>query len=375
MIRGREPGAREVSSSEPDRDEPDWQDEYALAAVLRRRASWEDRRPTGAVPVLKTTFETVSWGHIPAERAPVLSIAPGAPVSVQTLSHQGIVNDADPIAFLGSLGIRPEDILPEVTEVVARTSRPEGASSHLLTGPIEIVGAEPGDSVEIHILEAELRVDYGINISGPGRGLLPDLLDATHVRLLRRDPTGDGLAFTDAITIPIDPFPGFVGLAPDPTDGPVGARTPGRWGGNLDLRLLTAGSSIILPVSRSGGHLYIGDPHSAQGHGEVNGTAVEHSATFMITTTLHKARTVSSALVVTPSHIILTGIAPECEVALQSALRSAIDLICGWTDSALDRADAYALCSIAADVGLAEVVNGAAVAYVAVPRAVLPTHR
>jgi len=374
MTRGLEPEALKASSSAHGGVAVTWKDEFALAAMLRRRGPSEHRR-AGVGAMLATTPETIAWGHIPTERTPVLRIDPGDTVSVQTLSHQGLVNDEDPVAFLGSLGVAAEDVLPEVSGIHATCPRPPGASSHLLTGPIAIAGAEPGDSLEVHILAAELRVDYGINVSGPGRGLLPDLLDTTDLRLLRRDASGERLVFSQDISVPIAPFPGFVGLAPHPDAGPVGSRTPGAWGGNLDLRLLTAGSSIILPVSRPGGQLYLGDPHSAQGHGEVNGTAVEHSATFVISTELHKGRSVRSPLVLTPSHIILTAVGQDAQSALKDALRTAIDFICGWTDGALDRGDAYALCSIAADVGLAEVVNGADVAYVSIPRDVLPDAR
>jgi acetamidase/formamidase len=286
---------------------------------------------------------------------------------VDTLSHQGLVNGADPMTFLTGLGVDRSEVLPDAEAAYASVHRPEGADSHLLTGPIAVSGAVPGDAVRIDLLGAELRSPYGINIGRPGRGLLPDLLEEDSLRLLRLDASGTRVTFAPGLSIPVAPFPGFVATTPPEVVGAVGTRVPGPWGGNLDLRILTAGSSLILPVNRAGALLWIGDPHAVQGHGEVNGTAVEQSARFEVRVTRLPGAAPSCPVAMTDGALVATGIAVDPAEALRDALRNAIDLLLGWTRGRLSRADAYALCSIAGDLGLAEVVNGAAVAYLALP--------
>jgi acetamidase/formamidase len=176
---------------------------------------------------------------------------------------------------------------------------------------------------------------------------------------------------TTGISVPVAPFPGFIATAPPIDPGVVCSRLPSWWGGNLDLKWLTAGSSVFLPVSRPGAMVYLGDPHAAQGHGEVNGTAVEQSASFRLEARIHRGLAPRAPIVLTPSAVVCTGIAADTRSAMQIALMSAIELAVGWTDGELDTAAAYALCSIAADAGVAEVVNGADVAFVSLPLEVI----
>jgi acetamidase/formamidase len=342
-----------------------------LGVILRDRPA-ASAAEAGEMQHVPTTPTTVVWGCLPIDRAPIAVVASDTSFRLDTVSHRGLIEGTDPVTFFGKHGVDRDRILTDAIVLHAELTRPDGADGHLLTGPVSITGTEPGDALEVLIHAADLRVDHGVNASRPGQGLLPELLKEPSVRVLRTTADGTRIVVAPGISVPVAPFPGFIGTAPPESAGRVGSRVPGNWGGNLDVRWLTAGSSIVLPVARPGGLLYVGDPHAAQGHGEVNGTAVEHSATFVLEARIHRGLAPTAPIVLTPDAVVCLGVAEDPRAALRAALLSAIDLLRGWSDGEIGEADAYALCSIAADAGFAEVVNGADVAYVAIPRDVLP---
>ena len=313
---------------------------------------------------------TVVWGEIPTGRRPVASVPSGTRLRIDTVSHQGMLT-THPVEFFGALGVAETEVLTDVVEIFEQVERAEGASSHVLTGPIEVEGAEPGDVVEVRVVAADLRVEYGINHSHPGLGVLPELLTGDADRLLRMDASGERLVFAEGISVPKTPFPGIVALAPPAGSGLFPSRPPDRCGGNLDLKELTAGSRLFLPVFHPGAQFFIGDPHSAQGDGEVNGTAVEHSSSYTIDLVLHKGVPLPWPVAETATHLISMGIDAELSVALELAVQTTIELLGGLSAGALDPVDAYALCSVAVDFGIAEAVNGTSVARGKIPREIL----
>jgi acetamidase/formamidase len=139
--------------------------------------------PPGYPPdaTLRSTPETVVWGYIRADRAPVLRIQSGQTVRIDTVTvtHQGLNTKDDPVAYFGAAGIAPVDVLEDAKKIYRAIKREEGAGPHILTGPVFIDGAEPGDMLEIRVLDVEIRVPYGINSTGPGWGAVPDLLQQT----------------------------------------------------------------------------------------------------------------------------------------------------------------------------------------------------
>jgi acetamidase/formamidase len=311
---------------------------------------------------------SVVWGHLPTDLPSVGTVASGAVVRIDTVSHQGLHTDVHPIEFFGALGISADEVLDDVVDVFEQVPRPDGASSHVLTGPLWVEGAEPGDAIEVRLLAADLRVDYGINNARPGAGVLPGLLDEPSVRLLRAEQ--GRYRFASGVSVPVTPFPGIVAVAPPRGSGFVSARPPDRWGGNLDVKDLTAGSRLFLPVFAAGAQLFVGDPHGAQGDGEVDGTAVEHSSSYTLEVVHHPGLALDAPVVDTPTHVVALGIDTDLGVALESALGRAIALMVGLGGGELDAGDAYALCSLAADVAVAEAVNHTAVVVVRIPRAI-----
>ena len=247
--------------------------------------------------------DTLTWGWFPTDASPVLTIQSSETVRIDTLSHAGATQDAHPETSLGELGVEPDEILQDVLDFWAsRAERPrDGRSGHVITGPIYIDGAEPGDMLEVEILELRTRVPYEINNTGPSSGVFgsrypgtrPDdpPLDIPRERHLIRTAMVDGrevALLSDDIHVPLAPFMGIMAVAPDrpmvgqpgvTVSGVQGSRPPGPFGGNMDVKDLTAGTTLYLPVFHPGARFYVGDPHSAQGDGEVSGTAIEQSLT------------------------------------------------------------------------------------------------
>ncbi|MCZ6474921.1 MAG: acetamidase/formamidase family protein, partial [Gammaproteobacteria bacterium] len=218
---------------------------------------------------LRAQPENLSWGWIPTDKPPVLNIQSGDTVRIDTISHHGSTQDEDPVVFLGGFGVQPEEILQDVRDFWAsKPGRPrEGRTgAHVLTGPIAIMGAEPGDMLEIQILEVSSRVPYGFNSAGARSGALGDSYPGWRAgdpgadisgtsRTIVRTAISDGREFAlirDGVHVPLAPFMGIMAIAPQaPTVGQPGvtvagvqsSRPPGVYGGNLDIKLLTAGAT------------------------------------------------------------------------------------------------------------------------------------
>lgn len=344
---------------------------HRLGAFLAAERPWQVDPKGGSFDVeVASSPDTVVWGHLPTARAPVASLAAGQRVRVHTVSHQGMVNGRHPHTFFADHGIAPEAVLDDVVAIYEQVERPEGAAGHVLTGPIDVEGARPGDALEIRIVAADLRVPYGVNRGAPGAGVLPDLLDDVAERLLVLDRGTGRYPFAPGISLPSAPFPGIVAVTPPADAGFVSSRPPGRWGGNLDLKGLTPGAQLFLPVLQAGAGLYLGDPHGAQGDGEVNGTAIEQSSSYTIEVRLHPGLAPTWPIVLTEHLITCTGIDVDLDRAVEDAVRALVDLVVGWTGT-LSPGDAYALCSLAADVGVAEAVNHTRVATASLPTSML----
>src|ERR1051325_3901974 len=182
---------------------------------------------------LGSTPDTVIWGYLSARVPPVLRIKSGTTVRIDTLSHQGLVGRDDPVTFFGTAGIRPDEVLQDAKDIYAKVPHPKGLGVHVLTGPIWIEGAAPGDMLEVRVVDLEFRVPYGVNNTGPGSGVLPTLVDKPTPRIIKTDLARKVAFLPGGIELPLLPFLGIMGVAPPPdlilvTSGPTG-----RWGGNL----------------------------------------------------------------------------------------------------------------------------------------------
>jgi acetamidase/formamidase len=252
--------------------------------------------------------------------------------------------------FDGQLG--PDATAAEVAALDLDRANP-------LTGPIAVAGAEPGDVLVVEVLKVQAG-EVGWTTLLPGFGLLADDFPDPHVVVSRAD--GSSLDVGGFARVPVASFLGTVGLAPA-APGPHSVIPPRRVGGNLDCRDVRPGATLLLPVEVAGAWLSVGDPHAAQGDGEVCGTAVEVAATAQLRLDVRRGVSIDAPQLelpqegthpIGPRHVT-TGVGPDLYDGARAATRAMIEHL-GRT-AALDAADAYALCSIAGHLRIAEVVD------------------
>lgn len=317
--------------------------------------------------MLRATPETVSWGWIAADRKPVLRVRSGQTIRIDTVTHQGLNTDRDPVEFFGRAAIEAKAVLPEAVEIYRNVKREPGAGPHLITGPIHVAGAKPGDMLEVRIVEVEIRVPYGVNSTGPGSGAVPDLLGKPVQKVIRLDLKRKVALFAREVTVPLAPFMGIVAVAPPPEQKRVSTKPPGPFGGNLDFKHLVAGSTLFLPVFNDGALFYAGDGHACQGDGEVDGTAIEISLTPTVQLIVHPGAGVKMKWprAEDASNHYSMGLAPTLDEALKEAVREMVGFL---RLSGLSDADAYALCSLAVDFRIGEAVNNIQMVYGVLPK-------
>lgn len=235
------------------------------------------------------------------------------------------------------------------------------APGHPLTGPVFVRGAQPGDTLEVEILDLRPG-DWGYTAFYPGRGLLPEDFDQPFFQIW--DLTRDPAPFRPGISVPLEPFLGVMGVAlAEP--GAHSTMPPRRNGGNIDTKQLTAGARLFLPVLVEGALFSCGDGHAAQGDGEVCITAIECDMTATLRFTLHKRRDLPEFQFVTAGPLLprtngrewyaTTGHGPDLMEAARNAVRHMIGYLVA--EHGLTREEAYILCSVAVDLKLSEVVD------------------
>ena len=324
---------------------------------------------------IQSTPQTVVWGYIPSQHPPIMRVRPGQLVEIDTVSHQGMMLRVDPVAFFGKGGVRSDEVLKDVTDIYGAVVRGPTAAAHVLTGPIHIEGAEPGDLLEIRVIDIKHRVPYGVNSTNKGTGVLPDLLSEPVFRIIRLDLERKVALFSPEIEIPLAPFMGIMAVAPAPTVESVSSRPPGAMGGNMDLKQLTRGSTLYLPVFNAGALFFTGDSHAAQGDGEVDGTAIEASLTPTLQFFVHKGKgkDLKWPRAETPTHYIAMGIDKDLNLALKSAVQETVDFL--MQQKGLDNKAAYAIASIGVDFRIAEAVNLNQMVYGMIPKALFVKER
>ena len=286
--------------------------------------------------------ETVHWGIFDASLSPVLEVESGDTVTLHCIS--------------GTPEILPHgkfDILPEHLEVHERV-QPE-AVGHIMTGPVAIKGAMPGDVLEVRILDIKLRQDWGWNAIRPLLGALSDEFPDTRLLHIPLDRERMVAELPWGVDLPLNPFFGVLGVAPPPAWGRITSIIPRQHGGNMDIKDLMPGTTLYLPVFNPGAQFSAGDGHAAQGDGEVCVTAIETCLTGTFEFHLRKDMTLNSPRAETPTHYITMAFDPDLDEAAKQALRFMLALI--QEKANLSKEDAYTLCSIAADLHVSQLVN------------------
>jgi acetamidase/formamidase len=296
---------------------------------------------------LEATPSTVAYGYYWSEAPPVLRIASGDVIDVDTL----LTNTPE---GLSKAGVPDDRIQTSLKEIVSRvTGDQRGPGGHILTGPVYVEGAEPGDVLEVRIQSIELAIDYGYNGC---RGFLPDNCEPNlPVRIIALDRQRMTAQFSPGIVIPLRPFFGSMGVAPAPELGRLSSNPPGRHAGNLDNRELVVGSTLYIPVFARGALLEVGDGHAAQGDGEVDQTAIETSLRARLQLIVRKDMKLTWPRAETPTDYISMATDPDLTVATRAAIQEMIDFLV--TEKKLTHHEAYQLVSIAGNVAITQLVD------------------
>ncbi len=318
----------------------------------------------GAVHRLDPSPQTVAWGYYDAAAKPVLRVASGDTVVVRTL----ITSTPE---RLEKAGVAADQVEPALREIV-RTVTNKGPGGHILTGPIFVEGAQPGDALEVHIDKVELAIPYAYNAFGPLRGFLPEDFPYGKMRIIPLDARAMVAHFAPGIEVPLHPFFGSIGVAPPPAMGRLDSAPPWKHAGNLDNKELVAGTVLSIPVQVEGALLEIGDGHAAQGDGEVDITALETSLVGTFRLVVRKGMKLSWPRGETPTHFIAMGADKDLVVATKIAVREAIELL---MEHGLSREDAYMLASVSSDVQVTQLVDGNVGAHVMIPKAMFVQRR
>jgi len=308
--------------------------------------------------ILNPSSTTVAWGNYWSETPPVLRISSGDYVRIQTLLT------SNPTRLEGA-GVKPEDVENELREVQAMKDR--GPGGHVLTGPVYIEDAAPGDILEVRILSIDLAIPYGYNAIGQN-GFLSDEIADRKMRIITFDEKKMLGHFADGIEIPLRPFFGSMGVAPPKEAGRWNSAPPWIHGGNLDNKELVAGTTLFLPVHIKGALFEIGDGHAAQGNGEVDITAIETSLKGKFQFIVHKGKTLQWPRAETSTCIITMGCDKDLNAATHIAVREMIRYL--MDEKKLSQADAYMLCSVAVDVNITQLVDGNVGVHAMLPKAI-----
>ena len=309
---------------------------------------------------LPASPETIHWGFFDAQLPPVRTVRSGDTITIDTISGGPEV-----------LADCPYPTLPEHPGVLKALTPKLGL--HILTGPVAIEGAAPGDMLEVQIEKIELRQDWGWNLIKPLLGTLPEDFPFERLVHLPLDRAQMTSTMPWGTKVPLAPFFGVMGVAPPPEYGAISTIEPREHAGNIDNKELTEGTSLFLPVWADGALLSVGDGHAVQGDGEVNLTAIETALTGTFRLVLHKGKGLTFPRITTASHFIAMGMDPDLDDAAKQALREMIKWI--GELSGLKPADAYMLCSLACDLRVTQTVDGNKGVHAMLARSLLPECR
>ena len=298
----------------------------ALALIASASCAEAQDRPK--IWELQATPSTVVWGNYDAAHAPVLRIRSGDTVVFHTLIT------SNPTA-LEKAGVAPADVEKSLREIVA-TVTDRGPGGHILTGPVYIEGAEPGDTLEIRIKKIDLAIPYAYNAFRYGAGYLTDEFPYARMKIVPLDKTTMTAAFAPGVTIPLHPFFGSMGVAPPPAFGRYDSAPPTIIGGNMDNKDLVAGTTLFLPVFNKG-------------------ALFETSLVGTLEFIVRKDLKTDYPRAETPTHYITMGFDDDLARATHKAILNMVEFIAA--EQHLSRDDAYMLTSAAGDVHITELVD------------------
>jgi acetamidase/formamidase len=313
---------------------------------------------------LLATPDTVAWGFYSGESKAVLTVHSGDTVRMQSLSTCG------PPSRMIEHGARPEDI-PAYTQPIYDEVKDRGPGGHILTGPVAIAEAEPGDVLEVQILKVDLDANFACNAFGLGRGFLPMDFPYSRMKIIPLDRHAMVAQFAPGIRIPLRPFFGSMGVAP--AGGKIDSAPPFAHAGNMDNKELVAGTTLYIPVAVRGALFEAGDGHAGQGNGEVDITALETYLSGTFRFVVHKDKHLLWPRAETSDFYISMGFSKDLKEATELAVRDMIEFL--QSEKHLSRDDAYMLTSVAVDVNITQLVDGNVGVHAMCPKALFSKKR
>jgi acetamidase/formamidase len=330
----------------------------AAAATL-----WTIGAATAAEHTLLPSPQTVAIGNFNAATKPVLTIESGDTVVIETAAAM------EP-AEIEQSGVVPGSAIPQYVRDIYREVKDRGPGPHVLTGPIFVNGAQPGDVLEVRILDIALAVDYGYNRQRPYNGALPEEFPGPFQRIIPINRAAKTAEIAPGVVVPLDrPFFGTMGLAPLASMGRIGSGPPGIHTGNIDNKDVAAGATLYMPVLAPGALFSIGDGHGAQGQGEVDLSAVETGLRGRFQFIVRKDMKITWPRAETATHWIVMGLNPSLEEAMKIAVRETVAFLTERFPK-LSRQEAYMIASIAVDYHVTQVVDGTKGIHGMIPKAI-----
>jgi acetamidase/formamidase len=312
---------------------------------------------------LMPTPQTVHFGYFNAAQRPALTINSGDIVTIETALQ------IDPVEIEQS-GVVPRSVIPESARVIFREVTDRGPGPHILSGPIFVNGAEPGDVLEVRIQDINLAIDYGYNRQRPYSGALPDEFPGFFQRIIKINREAKTAEVAPGVVIPLTrPFFGTMGVAPPPFMGRISSAPPGIHTGNIDNKDIAAGTTLYMPVYAQGALFSVGDGHGAQGQGEVDLSAVETGLRGRFQFIVRKDMKLTWPRAETPTHWVVMGLSPNLEDAMKIAVRETIGFITQRFPK-LTREEAYMIASVAVDYHVTQVVDGTKGIHGMIPKAI-----
>jgi acetamidase/formamidase len=334
--------------------------QFALIPLLLASSASTQQTSPPAAHTLKPTPKTIAWGYYDAKTPPVLRVKSGEIVEIQTLITSSPKR-------LEEAGVPPDQVEQSLRDITTLVTD-KGPGGHILTGPVYIEDAQPGDVLEVRILAAKLAIPYAYNGFGPGRGFLPEDYPYPKMKIIPLDEKRMVARFAPGIEIPLHPFFGSMGVAPPETTGKFSSNPPWIHAGNLDNKDLVAGTTLYIPVHAPGALFEVGDGHAGQGNGEVDITALETSLIGTFQFIVRKDMHLRWPRAETPTHLITMGLHEDLNEATKLAVREMIDYL--MTEKHLSRDDAYMLSSVAADLSITELVDGNKGVHMSIPKSI-----
>jgi acetamidase/formamidase len=317
--------------------------------------------PGATVHRLEATPQTVAYGYYWSEAKPVLRIASGDVIDVDTL----LTNSPAGLTRAGVPDNQIQDSLKAIEAAFPRGNPGRGPGGHILTGPVYVEGAEPGDALEVKILSIDLPIAYGYNGCS---GFLRDNCKPNGTKIIPLDAKTMTAEFAPGIVVPLRPFFGSMGVAPPPSAGRYPSTPPWIHAGNLDNRELVAGTTLFIPVHVPGALFEVGDGHAAQGDGEVDQTAIETSLRGKLQLVVHKKMALAWPRAETATDYISMGTDEDLTKATRIAIQEMIDFLSAT--KGLDKHAAYQLTSIAGNVIITQLVDQKVGVHVKMPKAI-----